>query len=99
MDFFEGIDWEGIREFIQPLAGLVIALLFMGFVRLMKSSSRRRQQSPPEREEMSPQKMALPQSPARLQVPKQKVAVSAAPIEPGDDAAKLSSRYSQGPRP
>lgn len=89
MDVLEGIDWEAIGEYIEPVIGLVVALLFMGFVRLMKSS-RRRQETP------SSATMPPVRAP-RLKSPKLKYSVGADPIEPGDDAAKLSKRFSQSP--
>jgi hypothetical protein len=91
MEVFEGIDWEALGEFIEPVIGLAVALLFMGFVRLMKSS-RRRQSTPPVKG--SPAKVP-PVKVQRLAAPSRKYSVGAAPIEPGDDAAKLSRQYSQ----
>ena len=86
MEIFDGVDWEGLGEFIEPAAGLIVALLFMGFVRLMRSSRRRKR--PPE---VSTPRMKV--QTAGTQAPKHPV--GAAPIEPGDDAARLSKRYSQ----
>ena len=88
MDVFEGVDWEGLGELIEPAVGLIVALLFMAFVRLMRSS-RRRTQSP--QVEAPSRKVQTPGKPAP------KTSGGAAPIEPGDNAAKLSERYSQNP--
>ena len=84
MDIFEGVDWEGLGELIQPAAGLIVALLFMGFVRLMRSS--RRRQRPPE---VDAPRMKVKTAGRQAS----KHPVGAAPIEPGDDAARLSKHY------
>lgn len=86
MDVFEGVDWEGLGELIEPAVGLIVALLFMAFVRLMRSSSRRKQ---------SPEVKAPSRKVPTARKPAPKSSFGAEPIEPGDNAAKLSERYSQ----
>jgi hypothetical protein len=82
MEGFEDLlDWQALREYIQPLAGLLIALAFMAFVRLMRAS-RKRSPAPPDSKR--------PELPVA-----RKRQGGVAPIEPGDDAAKLSRQFSQ----
>jgi hypothetical protein len=90
MEALEGIDWEGLQEFIEPLMGLIIALGFMLVVRLLRSSSRRQRARRSETPPVTHPSVKTP----RLTMPKRSYSVGAAPIEPGDDAAKLSERYS-----
>ena len=91
MEALEGIDWEGLRELLEPLMGLIIALAFMFVVRLLKSSSRRQRARQNETPPATRPSVKTP----RLTMPKRSSGVGSAPIEPGDDAAKLSERYSQ----
>ena len=90
MEGFEDLlDWEGLREYIEPIAGLLIALAFMAFVRLLKGMQRRR----------SPQTSVDPKR-FQIEAPKldSRQARGAKPIQPGDDAARMSSDFSQKPR-
>lgn len=88
MEFFEGIDWEAVRELAEPATGLLIALAFMAVIKMMRSA-RRRPRTPPT-------EVPTVKAP-RLQDSKRKWAKGVAPIEPGDDAAKLANRFSQNP--
>ena len=91
MEALEAIDWEGLREMIEPLMGLIIALAFMFVVRLLKSSNRRQR----GRQDESPPATRPSAETPRLTGPKRRDSIGVDPIEPGDDAAKLSERYSQ----
>jgi hypothetical protein len=92
MDLFESIDWEALAELLEPAMGLLIALAFMGFIKLMRSARRRPQPRP-----QSPAPEVPSVRAPRLRESQRKYAMSSSPIEPGDDAAKLANRYSQSP--
>ena len=91
-ELLEAIDWQSLAEFIEPAIGLLIALLFMGFVRLMRASRRRR----PSAETSGPTVATPPRQASSKKVSK-RTAGHAVPIEPGDNAAELSERFSQQP--